>query len=590
MKQRLYADLPNGRWMTLGGLAGFVFSAVCAAAGVQAPGPALDVTYVANEGFLIQAANKKVLVDALFDAGGEYLGPSGETLEQLRGAQGPFAGVDLILVTHRHRDHFNPNMVMAHLRHNPKARLIAHTQVVDQMRNQEGFAQIGERIHEVSLEPGAHERVTVQGMTIDALCLAHLRYSVDGRDVHAQVRNLAFIVDLGGTRFLHLGDATVENSLTHLSAYPFEETPVDIVFLGYPDRSAAAREFIGRRIKPSRIIAMHIPPADLAEELKKVWAAYPFAIVFHKSMEQRSLPIETDFHRLAGDYFGQPAPGATPQVFARGVVSSDLQEHGAPAFSPDGNEVVWSSNRRPGPDNEQWIGAVMTMRRENGRWSAPYVPELDHVLAFSADGRRAYFTVPPAPGGPSVPDISFVEKQSSGWSEPKSLNLVARYSELRFAMGSAVARNGNLYFLAYTPGPLNDYGIYRAELVNGEYAKPELLPRSINLPPFLNWTPLPAPDESYLLFSSNRRDPDHDAGDLYISRRLADGSWTDPVSLGEPVNTDRQERIPVISNDGKYLFFSRQTPDHEEDVFWVDAATIPALRRPMTNLPQENPK
>ena len=123
-----------------------------------------------------------------------------------------------------------------------------------------------------------------------------------------------------------------------------------------------------------------------------------------------------------------------------------------------------------------------------------------------------------------------------------------------------IARNGSLYFGAYTPGPLNDYGIYRAELVNGEYAKPELLPRSINLPPFLNWTPFLAPDESYLLFSSNRRDPEHDGGDLYVSRRLADGSWTDPVSLGEPVNTDRQERLPVLSNDGKYLFFTRPTP------------------------------
>jgi hypothetical protein len=88
---------------------------------------------------------------------------------------------------------------------------------------------------------------------------------------------------------------------------------------------------------------------------------------------------------------------------------------------------------------------------------------------------------------------------------------------------------------------------------------------------------------------ANRRDPDHDDGDLYIARRQPDGSWTDPVSLGETVNSPTQERFPAVSTDGKYLFFTRYTPGYDEDVYWVDAASIPALRS-ITNLPKENPK
>jgi len=126
--------------------------------------------------------------------------------------------------------------------------------------------------------------------------------------------------------------------------------------------------------------------------------------------------------------------------------------------------------------------------------------------------------------------------------------------------------------LVHAPGPLNDSGIYRAEFINGEYARPELLPRSINLPPFLNWAPFIAPDESYVLFSSNRAGSLDDAGDLYISRRLADGGWTDPVSLGEPVNSREQEWFPRLSPDGKYLFFTRPTPGHDQDVYWVEPA------------------
>ena len=152
-----------------------------------------------------------------------------------------------------------------------------------------------------------------------------------------------------------------------------------------------------------------------------------------------------------------------------------------------------------------------------------------------------------------------------------------------------VTSNGTLYFIGYAADTKSNHGIYRAELINGEYAKPELLPRSINLPPFLNWAPFIAPDESYLLFSSNRTGSLDEYGDLYISRRQPDGSWTDPVALGEPVNSPMQEVFPGLSPDGKYLFFCRYTPGRKNDVYWVDAASIPALH-PVNASTKEDPE
>ncbi len=558
-------------------------------------GDAPQITYVANGGFLLEHGGKKVLIDALFEAGaGAFLAPPQESLGQLAEARGPFANVDLLLVTHSHTDHFSPKLAAAYLRNNTRCQLIAHKQVVDLSRREEGFAQIRDRVHEVNLEPGAHERLTVNGIAVDVLCLAHSPYYVNGHDVNEQERNLAFIVDLDRTRFLHLGDATVENSMAHLSGFPFDTTPIDVLFLGYLDRSPAARQFIGRKIKPSRIIAMHVPPAQLAEELQNMRRAYPYAVVFKQSMERRSLRIEIDFRNLRGDYLGQTPPGATPQEFARGIVSTYDQEHSAPAFSPDGNEVFWTMNRLPGPDNEKPFNSVMTMQRENGRWSAPYVSPFVGMLVFSADGRRVYYSSNrPHPGAAvqenQKEDIWVAERRGHDWSEPKCLNLVARSPEVRFAAGPTIARNGTLYFMGYASGLQANVGIFRAELMGGEYSKPELLPRRINLPPFLNWTPFIAPDESYLLFSSNRRDPDHDAGDLYISRRLADGSWTEPVSLGEPVNSSRQERLPGVSPDGKYLFFARDMPGRDDDVYWVSAASVSVLR-PLTGPAKKSPK
>jgi Tol biopolymer transport system component len=170
------------------------------------------------------------------------------------------------------------------------------------------------------------------------------------------------------------------------------------------------------------------------------------------------------------------------------------------------------------------------------------------------------------------------DKKGDGWSEPRCLNLVVRYPELKFAAVPRVARNGALYFVAAMAGPDARMGIYRTELVNGEYARPQPLSPTVNRAPFTNWAPFVAPDETYLLFSSNRRDPDNDPGDLYISRRQADGSWSEPVSLGPKVNSPAQEVFPGISPDGKYLFFCRDTAGRQNDVYWVRTSGIKALR------------
>ena len=280
-----------------------------------------------------------------------------------------------------------------------------------------------------------------------------------------------------------------------------------------------------------------------------------------------------EFPVLKGDYLGQTPPGDTPVVFARGIISDNYQQHGVPSFSPDGNVVFWQTNRRPGNDSEKWITSSMMMKRTGGKWTVPEVSPYSSIPFFSPDGKRIYFF------DEKEKDISFVEKQGNSWSEPKFLDLITRFPELKFAYMLSIARNGTIYFLGYAAGLWNNFGIYRAELINGEYAKPEKLPPSINTPAGMrNWAPFIAPDESYLIFCSTRGLPDYDEGDLFISFRQPDGSWTDPVNMGEPINTHQMERFSALSPDGKYLFFTRDTPGYDEDVYWVSAAIIDKLK------------
>ena len=544
-------------------------------ANVPSAQPALDVTYLGNEGFLVRSEHKKVLIDALFKSDSpSYLSPSDVMIDQMIKGQPPYDHVDLLLITHRHSDHFKPDLTIAFLENHPACKLIANNQVVDKLRNQPGYEQVRPQIVEITSDTGKHSCKVEKGIEVDVFCLKHTPYMKDGKNIHAEIKNLAFVANLEETRFYHSGDAAIAGNSAALKDYAYSQKPVDIMFLQQYDKSPASKQFITNTIKPDMIIAMHIPPDKMDASIKRFMTHYPYGMIMREQGQTLHFTNTINFHQLSGPCLGQQPPGDNPKVFAPGIISSRNLEHSGPAFSPDGNEVFWSISPQPGPH------VIKTTHRENGGWSAPSVASFsgqsfDSGPVFSVDERRIYFmSVRPRPGEPGKAEIWFVEKQGDHWGKPARVGIVERYPELQFAATPTIASSGTLYFQAAI-------GICRAELVNGEYAKPQVLPRSINLPQSLNWTPFIAPDESYLLFSSDREDR-QGGGDLYITHRLTDGSWTDPVRLGEPVNTQQQERFPMVSWDGKVLFFTRPTPDTKHDIYWVDTHAIPALH----SLPQ----
>ena len=77
--------------------------------------------------------------------------------------------------------------------------------------------------------------------------------------------------------------------------------------------------------------------------------------------------------------------------------------------------------------------------------------------------------------------------------------------------------------------------------------------------------PFVAADGSYLLFQRHY--------DIHVSFRGPDGGWLAPTPLPSPVNTPEGELCPVVSPDGRYLFFMRSG-----HVYWVDASCIDNIR------------
>jgi Tol biopolymer transport system component len=140
-----------------------------------------------------------------------------------------------------------------------------------------------------------------------------------------------------------------------------------------------------------------------------------------------------------------------------------------------------------------------------------------------------------------------------------------------------------MYFTSDRDGGHGAYDVFRAQrLTDGSFAEPVNIGPPINTE-FSEGDTYVSPDERYLIMTSSRPGG-YGEGDLYVSFRKKDGGWEEPVNLGASINTDQVEYCPMVTPDGKYLFFSRRWGATWEettagDVFWVDASIIEQFRK-----------
>ncbi len=56
--------------------------------------------------------------------------PPGRILQQAIDGEPPFDGVDLLLITHDHPDHYSPELVLTFMQNNPETMLVSSKSVV----------------------------------------------------------------------------------------------------------------------------------------------------------------------------------------------------------------------------------------------------------------------------------------------------------------------------------------------------------------------------------------------------------------------------------------------------------------------------
>jgi hypothetical protein len=116
----------------------------------------------------------------------------------------------------------------------------------------------------------------------------------------------------------------------------------------------------------------------------------------------------------------------------------------------------------------------------------------------------------------------------------------------------SIARDNTLYFMKASP-VTGRFQIYRSQFQGGTYQAPKQLPFSDEQ--WDNVDPTVAPDESFLVFASNRPPTAPNDLDLFIVFHQ-NGKWGVPEHLEPPINGPTRETEPRLAPDGHTLFFS----------------------------------
>lgn len=260
-----------------------------------------------------------------------------------------------------------------------------------------------------------------------------------------------------------------------------------------------------------------------------------------------------------------------------------------PSLSVDEQTIFFTVLGPPNPDlgpsrlklQEDFYMA----RKEDGKWvDREYLgPPVntntnEGAQSITADGKYIYFTSCNRPNGHGpMCDLYFARIDESGnWTDPLNLGDVVntRYSEKH----PSVSADGRiLYFTSNRPGGKGDYDIWMTRRNGNSWSEPVNLGDSINTPG-IEQSPFIHPDGRSLYFSSNGW-PGLGMGDVFVSRLDTNGNWSTPHNLGYPVNTHNEEMGFVVNAAGDRAYYSTNRREGTDtDIFTF---SMPEEARPI---------
>ena len=272
--------------------------------------------------------------------------------------------------------------------------------------------------------------------------------------------------------------------------------------------------------------------------------------------------------------FDNNVPGSIPKLFAKELIGSKNEHVGYCAFSGDGKEFYYAIT------NRQWDVSYMlrissnnlskkdTLSLKNKQYEGePFITSDDQWMYFTA-------VMPPDSGKIWQADIYRSARTKRGWSDPVKLD--SAINSYASEWHASISNKQNIFFSSEREnGTSALHGdIFTTRLQNGKPGNVVKLPIGINTN-YNDSDPLIAPDESYLIFHSDRPGGfgEHD---LYVSFQTQ-GKWSEPVNMGQSINTASWEMAPSLTPDGKYLLFTRRkamVTDEPSQIYWVSTTIL----------------
>lgn len=258
----------------------------------------LEITYVANTGFLIKVGNTKILIDALFSNGYIYPSPSADVRNQLGNALPPFDNCNLVLTSHSDPDHCDPALIVNHLTNNPAVIGVVSRFTRDEIRNSQNLASVNSRL--LAITPNLYSSIdtTLNNIRIKVMRLRH-------GDSDGSEENIGFLIKVGGFTIFHAGDSngylnegnTGKTPLEEYKSMGLENENIDVAIVGkwfLWENTSAGIEIVKQCLKPRNLVLCHFTTNETQSEMITVNNAIssikntlPNIVVFNQLMEKK---------------------------------------------------------------------------------------------------------------------------------------------------------------------------------------------------------------------------------------------------------------------------------------------------------------
>lgn len=267
-------------------------------------------------------------------------------------------------------------------------------------------------------------------------------------------------------------------------------------------------------------------------------------------------------------YLKQNTPLAKPKVFAPNVISTEDEYEFGAVFNTAATEFFYgvdiggrSEIRYSKLQGDTWSDPEIILAHESYGYNDPFLSPEENRLYFISNMALDEL------GEAKDYDIWYVKREGDSWSEPINAGVNINSNLHEYYM--SFTNDGTMYFSSNKRG--DNFDIYASKIVNGEFQEAIRLSDSINTSHY-EADVFIDPDESFMIFCANRPGG-LGRGDLYISFKNADGTWSKSKNMGRQINSANHELCPFVSKDGKYFFYTS-----DKDIYWVSAEVIEDFR------------